>query len=636
MPRTPPYRRSSGQPASPALTVRRYWLPALVLLATFAAGFAIAGDAFALVLETLSQCAFILPILLAAAMLGLACTGPLARRQFFADCGWPDGFRLILALALGLGALAVTTLVLGSLHLLHDGIPLIPLLLAAVAGVLPTWQFVRRFDRGVWREPVRASDFLLLLAAVPLAVLVIAVTMHPGMLWASEGNGYDVLEYHLQTPREYLQNNSTAPLHHNVYSFLPANIEMLYLLLMALVSAVTRSGPGWSTTLSSVYPAQMLHAAITLGAAGAVALSPLRLTRTARILAFLLVLAVPWTLVIGSLAYNDGGVLLYGALAVALALGPPGRGTALTIGILLGLAVGCKMTAGVTIAVPVAALLVFQRRWHALPAVTAIALLCYAPWAVRSMIDTHRPGPGGVGNPIFPIAGQTLGLGHWTPEQARQWNRGHAPPPGFATAAGRIEALAQQTLLDSQWSPGYATLTHSAHPEAPHRVAAWPLRFGMLWLIAPILIVLAFARGPAAWQLLLLGAVQVLGWLLCTHLEAQLSPAGGHPAGPARRARPRDLPRRQNRRALHRRPSGAPGRLPPQRGLPRQWPQRLQLPPLRPGHPQPRRPPAARPLYRRAPRRRPAPPPRQRLHLPRRQRHAALLPRPGHLQHRLG
>ena len=513
MARTPPYRRSSGQPAARALTLRRPILPALLLVAIIVAGFAIAGNAFALVLETLLQFAFVLPILLAAAMLGLACTAPLARRQVFATCGWPDGFRLILSIALGLGALSLTTLALGSTHLLHDGIPLLPLLLAAMAGAFPTWQFLREFNRPLWREPLQAPDFLLLLAAIPLAVLAIAVTLHPGMLWASEGRGYDVLEYHLQTPREYFEANSTAPLHHNVYSFLPANIEMLYLLLMSLISTLTRSAPGWPTTINTVYPAQMLHATLTLLAAAAVALAPLKLSRLGRICAFLLILTVPWTLIIGSLAYNDAGVLLYGALAIALTLAPQGKWVIITLGVLLGLAVGTKMTAGVMIAVPVAAALLLQRRWLALPVIAAIVLLCYSPWALRSMIDTHRGGAGRGANPVFPIAAETLGLGHWTPAQAQQWSRGHSPQGDLASPVGRLQALADQSLLDPQWSPGGAVLTGEP--------ASWPLRLGILWLLGPVLIILALTRGIAAWHLLAVGGVQILCWLLFTHLQAR-------------------------------------------------------------------------------------------------------------------
>ena len=56
----------------------------------------------------------------------------------------------------------------------------------------------------------------------------------PGLLWAEEGNGYDVLEYHLEMPREYLESGRIEYASHNVYANFPANAEMLYLLAMVV------------------------------------------------------------------------------------------------------------------------------------------------------------------------------------------------------------------------------------------------------------------------------------------------------------------------------------------------------------------------------------------------------------------
>src|SRR5205809_404472 len=73
----------------------------------------------------------------------------------------------------------------------------------------------------------------------------------PGLLWGDEPNGYDVLEYHLQVPREWYELGRIVPLQHNVFSFLPFNVEMHYLLAMHL-----RGGP-WA----AMYLAQLMHVA---------------------------------------------------------------------------------------------------------------------------------------------------------------------------------------------------------------------------------------------------------------------------------------------------------------------------------------------------------------------------------------
>ena len=58
--------------------------------------------------------------------------------------------------------------------------------------------------------------------------------------------------------------------------------------------------------------------------AAAIALIPVGragMSAAGRAIAVLLFLGVPWIIVTGSLAYNEGGMLLYGTLALGLALG---------------------------------------------------------------------------------------------------------------------------------------------------------------------------------------------------------------------------------------------------------------------------------------------------------------------------
>ncbi len=239
----PPDAEGTSSEAAGGFPARWVLLLAGVLL-TGGVTAAIAGGEAEAVFSTLAFSGFLLFLFLPAWMLGILLTIPFARRNCFAASPWPAGYRSLVGIALGLGAIAILTLMLGAVHLIEPGggnlwvIFAIPVA-AVLAGAGPTRQFILD-SRG--RKPVflraraRRGDWLFLLAAVPVAILLIAACFPPNTLW--NPNGYDVLEYHLELPREYALLNSTAPLSHNIYSFLPANVEMLYLYLMQISKAL--------------------------------------------------------------------------------------------------------------------------------------------------------------------------------------------------------------------------------------------------------------------------------------------------------------------------------------------------------------------------------------------------------------
>ena len=59
-----------------------------------------------------------------------------------------------------------------------------------------------------------------------LGLSTLAATVPPGPLWQDEPAGYDVSEYHLQVPREWYQAGRITPLQHNVFSYMPMNVEV--------------------------------------------------------------------------------------------------------------------------------------------------------------------------------------------------------------------------------------------------------------------------------------------------------------------------------------------------------------------------------------------------------------------------
>ena len=102
----------------------------------------------------------------------------------------------------------------------------------------------------------RARWGWLLLLGVPfVSVMTVGAMLPPYLLWTpDEPHGYDVVEYHLQVPREWYEAGRIIPLHHNVFSFFPFNVEMHYLLAMHL-----RGGP-WA----GMYLATLMHGAMIL------------------------------------------------------------------------------------------------------------------------------------------------------------------------------------------------------------------------------------------------------------------------------------------------------------------------------------------------------------------------------------
>lgn len=515
------------------------WL--LWVLAALTAGgvmAAVAGDQASAVFQTYIFAIFTVPILAAAGMFGMLLTAPFARCHSFDDSPQPAGFRAVVAVALGLGVFALAMLFAGTLHLVEPGgctwaVLAIPAL-GAAAGFVPTRTYWRSLNRSFFTGRAHRGDWLFVLAAVPAAMLLIAATFPPGSLWHSEGGGYDVLEYHLQLPREYALNNSTAPLDHNVYSFFPQNVEMLYLLLMQFAQTVMgndqAAGYSWGA-----FPAQFLHAALTLLTAAALALIPVGrcakgdeppfLLATGRAIAVLVFLGTPWTLVTGSLAYNEAGMLLFGTLALGVAWSSAGRGVApgVLLGLLLGLAVGCKMTAGVFFALPVALLYLVRAGLDAGPlrqlaVATMVAVAVYSPWAIRAATYSG-------GNPLFPIATSVLPRDHWTASQTERFDRGHQPRKDQRSLTARLQALADCSVFDGQWSVQPYVLMREAdeHPPAPEAYAR-PQRVGLLWPALLLAVACAFivkkGRAEAALLVAVL-VVQVAAWLFATHLQSR-------------------------------------------------------------------------------------------------------------------
>ncbi len=391
------------------------------------------------------------------------------------------------------------------------GIGIVSLLIHLVRGMLHSLCSLP--DRCCVRTP-----FSTLLLVPGLALLVVAACCPPGTLWSVEAFGYDVTSYHLQLPREWIDAGRMAGLEHNVYSYLPSLIEAGYMTIGLMRGSV----------LDGVYTCQLFHVTLALLAAAAIGKTvAARATPPAGIGAAAVFLAVPWVTVTGSLAYNEMGVLAFGAVAMMIAfdeVGSTHKGAA-AVGMLVGAATLAKLTAGVMIALPVGLMLLCRLNRRAdtqikggrmlgvqLAAVAALAgTLTLAPYLVRNSTWA--------GNPVFPFATERLGTGHWDGELVERWDTAHGLSP---KQEGRLDALGRQWLLNT----GYGAIGGQPTPRETANMARFSLEGGVppLWIVVAIATVLLLnhpGTRRAGGALSLMIAVQVVFWLLATHMQSR-------------------------------------------------------------------------------------------------------------------
>jgi 4-amino-4-deoxy-L-arabinose transferase-like glycosyltransferase len=400
--------------------------------------------------------------------------------------------RFVTRLAVGIGILSLLQLGMGLCGWLGRGPALA---VCAVGWLIAAARMVRwRPDPArlrAWMLAPATIDWLWLITLPLLAIAIVAALVPPGVLWGDEPHGYDVLEYHLQLPREWLQIGHIAPLHHNVFSYFPLATEMHYLLAMQL-----RGGP-WA----GMYLAQLMHLAICALTVIAVYAAGRSLgTRAGAIVGAVAVATVPWIALLAPVAYNEGGLLLFGTLCVAWCVHAmrsvnPWRAWALA-GALAGFACGVKLTGApmLLLAVPLIAMIIavflhadVRRRAMGCIVFGVVGTAVFSPWLIRNITWT--------GNPFFPEAQATFGRAHFSQVQSERWQRAHSPTPTQRALGGRLAAGADQILAD--WRFGFLLLPLGLFAIA----ASW--RRAETWLAAGVLIFCA------------------VFWLLLTHLQGR-------------------------------------------------------------------------------------------------------------------
>ena len=469
-------REDAASPTSPAPLSMAWLIAAGIVTVVVVACVFLGGDLPLAIGPLLSNGLIVVMWLLAA--FGF---GRIILRAIPVECG--QILRVVIAIALGLGMTSLATLLLGCAGMLNRGSAIGILI---VGSVIAIW-FVRKSvssPRAFLKRP--AQWHWLWLGLLPLlSIALICALLPPGMLWGDEPNGYDVTEYHLQVPREWYEAGKIIPLHHNVFSYFTFNVETHYLLAMNL-----RGGP-WA----GMYLAQLMHVSFIVLAV--IAIYALLVDKHPRgaIVAACIAGATPWLTLLAPIAYNEGGLLLFGTLAIGLAMrgfhvgcasAPTGgSGTAvlkhtlrgdtfrlmLLSGAMAGFACGSKLTAVPAILIPlpiIFGVLLRKKSEHrtsniehptsngaiqhsmlnvgcSMFAFYISALLAFSPWLIRNVIWAH--------NPVFPEATSVFGKSHWSDAQVERWKRAnHQPRPDQQNLPGRSRALWVQVLADARYA----------------------------------------------------------------------------------------------------------------------------------------------------------------------------------------
>ena len=289
-----------------------------------------------------------------------------------------------------------------------------------VAGgiLLAAWQ-IRNFSGQLrWPSRVNGRQLIWILIAIAAAIWLALATCPPGTVGGRAGDSYDVLEYHLQVPREYHDAGTITSLQHNVYSYYPSGVETLSLLAMTL-----RGGP-----YDGAYAAKFVHGLFAVLAVAAI-MSTLRGPSPRGPFAGVLLATTPLVIYLGGMAMVEMASVCYLVLACLWLrewITKPTWRPACCLGAMIGAACATKYLAILFVAAPVVVgmllvtLLTAKRIAtirHIAPAVLVAALML-SPWLIRNQRLT--------GNPVFPLATSVFGRGHWSAESEQRWINGHA------------------------------------------------------------------------------------------------------------------------------------------------------------------------------------------------------------------
>lgn len=353
---------------------------------------------------------------------------------------------LVIAAALGMATVSLWTFLVGFAGLLHyPALIVLPLLAKAAWG---GWDW--------YREPVAEAEqddagepipWLWIVAAAP----VVICTLLGGMMPPYE---YDVLEYHLRLPTEWLVSGQIAVEAYNSYSGLPMAAEMFALLPMTL----------WPGDQSWFYGALVGKTLISFFAPLTALIAYCAARRIAGSyagqIAAIVVVGTPWIVFVAVYGLVDGVWAFYSAATIFAAIvwllkqraaqAEPLPALAFLAGLLAGMATACKYPALPLLVMPLAVWIAIEgRRLNGKSAIafTIGVTLLFGPWLMKNVIYT--------GNPVYPLGGTVFPDSIRTPEQIAQWQAAHRVPTdasGSSVTPGQLMAAVKKVAYASDWT----------------------------------------------------------------------------------------------------------------------------------------------------------------------------------------
>ncbi len=388
--------------------------------------------------------------------------------------------RWVLAAGLCLGAFSLVTLLVGVVVLPPTPVVWALLIVAATGLARTTGRLLTALWTGIaaWAEGRNWVEAIL----VALVALLVFLNTLRSFVPPVE---YDEMEYHLAAPAKYIREGRISFIADNAYASFPANVEMLFLDAMLIRGGVVE---GFAL-------GRLVNVALgVLAACAAGACAAAMFGRASAIPAAAILYTWPATNTLALAAYVELGLLLYVGLALlaGYAYARERRpGQAVLLGVICGLAAGCKYPAVLFACIPACLWVIARARgkWAAHGAAFAVAaFLTFSPWLVRNAVNT--------GNPVYPLGGKVFHSRYWSDRKEARWQKAH-------TAA--------DTSLASMWGSLRRTATERyPNQDSPQTMSV------LLVALAP----LAFLR--KGWRaktgmLVVLAALCVLGWLTFTH-----------------------------------------------------------------------------------------------------------------------
>ncbi len=373
------------------------------------------------------------------------------------------------------------------------------------------------------RIAIRAGDACRNLSVTGWAglglVLGIVLLLMPGAMYPPLD--YDVLEYHLQLPREYIDLGRIAFLPHNAFSGFPQATEILSYAAM-LLGGGSPADPEGVAAMHGLWMAKLLHFAFLPLLLLAVLVAVRRFcvewasgpaADTGGIVAALLCLAAARTLGLAMVMYVELALAFYTVLAFLCVVRAWQGGGFMRWAALAGIMAGCaccaKYTGLIFAGAPVFLLLLVvpgrrEQRMTRVRGALLAGVACWlvlGPWLARNALET--------GNPFYPIWNRAFGVQEWSSDQGQRFLRAHSPAyQGLKErtyGAGTLAAQAYRVLIGGKREICGLTVSGS--------------ELGCLALVfVPGLLCLGISRAALhAGGLLLWVAACLLAWLFLTH-----------------------------------------------------------------------------------------------------------------------